>query len=87
MRLFRLLLFVFGLWGLATGCEGPDTPLDADTRQRIDSLSNAEIRRLRIELDSVCAVQERTVLPRLVDSFQQVRRREIEEQLKTLPRE
>ena len=86
MRSFYCL-FLFAFCFLAApACNGPDTPLDADTRRQIDSLSNAGIRQARQEIDSLCKVWEQTELPGLVDSFQQVRRREIEEQMKTVPK-
>lgn len=83
--LFCLILFALCLLA-PSACDGPDTPLDADTRRQIDSLSSAGIRRARQEIDSLCKVWEQTKLPGLVDSFRQVRLREIEEQMKTVPR-
>lgn len=71
---------------LFAGCEGANTPLDAGTRDAIDSISAAEIKRLRVEMDSLCQMQRTTVLPHLVDSIKQKRLREIEQQLKTIPK-
>lgn len=79
-----LVAFVFVCGGLA--CGSADTPLDANTRQTIDSLSTAEIRLLRVELDSQCQTARMTVLPQMVDSIKRVREREIAEQLRTIPK-
>lgn len=81
-RLLWCCIGVATLWG----CDGPDTPLDAATRQTIDSLSAAEIRRARAEIDSLCQLQQSTVLPLLVDSIKQKRMQEIQQQLKTIPK-
>jgi len=67
-------------------CGIAETPLDANTRQAIDSLSTAEIRVLRVELDSQCQMARVTVVPQLVDSIKQLRLREIEEQLRSIPK-
>ncbi|MBK8427148.1 MAG: hypothetical protein IPL27_14750 [Lewinellaceae bacterium] len=67
-------------------CGSAETPLDANTRQAIDSLATAEIRVQRVELDSQCQMARVTVLPQLVDSIKQIRLREIEEQLRTIPK-
>ncbi len=69
-----------------SACGSAETPLDANTRQTIDSLSTAEIRLLRVELDSQCQMAKVTVIPHLVDSIKKVRLREIDEQLKTIPK-
>lgn len=67
-------------------CGGPDAPLDADTRQRIDSIAAAQIRQTRISLDSFCQLQRSVQLPVLMDSIRQVRLKEIEQKLRTIPR-
>ena len=67
-------------------CGNPNAPLDADTRQAIDSISSAHIRQARESLDSTCKTRRATELPRLVDSIKQQRLQEIREQLKTVPR-
>jgi hypothetical protein len=77
-QLLPLLLFI--------ACNNPDTPLDADSRQAIDSISSSQISLARMELDSLCRQRRVTELPRLVDSIKQVRLREIQEQLKTVPK-
>jgi hypothetical protein len=71
---------------LLTACGDSNAPLDARTRQAIDSISSAEIALARRELDTLCQQSRLTELPRLVDSIKQHRLREIEEQLKTIPR-
>lgn len=78
----RLLL----LLPLLTACGNPDTPIDADSRQAIDSISSSQISLARMELDSLCQQRRATELPRLVDSIKQVRLREIQEQMKTVPK-
>ncbi len=85
------LLFCFGCWLVLAliylpACGGPDAPLDADTRQRIDSSAAAQIRQIRISLDSLCQAQRSAQLPVLMDSIRRVRLREIEEKLRTIPR-
>jgi hypothetical protein len=67
-------------------CGSPNTPLDADTRLRIDSIANAQIAKAQLEYDSLCKAAKITQLPHLVDSIKKIRVREIEEQLKTVPR-
>jgi hypothetical protein len=70
---------------LSAACGTADKPMDADTRQVIDSISTAQIRATRLELDSVCAAQRSTELPRLIDSIKQRRLKEIDEKLRTVP--
>lgn len=67
-------------------CGSPNTPLDADTRQRIDSSATEQIRLAQFELDSHCVRIRYDGMHKLVDSIKQVRLREIEEQLKAVPR-
>jgi len=71
---------------LFTSCGSPNTPLDAETRRVIDSISTYQINLARTELDTLCQRQRMTEMPRLVDSIRQIRLREIEEKLKTVPR-
>ncbi|MCK6690685.1 MAG: hypothetical protein L6Q97_01130 [Thermoanaerobaculia bacterium] len=80
----RVLCIVYCL--VLAACGGPNTPLDAGTRQAIDSIAAAETRQARVEIDSLCKMERTTVLPRLVDSIKQKRLREIQEQLKTVPK-
>jgi hypothetical protein len=67
-------------------CGSQSTPLDADTRTRIDSTANAQIAKAQVEHDSLCKAAQITQLPHLVDSIKKVRLHEIEEQLKTVPK-
>jgi hypothetical protein len=71
---------------LLASCGSPETPLDADTRQMIDSITSAQISLARMELDSLCQQRRAAELPHLVDSIKEVRLREIQEQLKTVPK-
>lgn len=82
-----------GLFLLATitvfsisSCGTPSTPMDADTRMRIDSISNAQIALAQIQQDSLCKAAHKTQLPLLIDSIKKERLREIEAQLKTVPK-
>ena len=77
---FCLLLIVF------CACDSPNTPLDADTRQRIDSAATEQIRLATIEIDTMCIRLRSTMRAQLVDSIKQVRLREIQEQLRTVPK-
>jgi hypothetical protein len=70
---------------LLTACNAVDKPIDAETRQVIDSISTTQIRQARLELDSVCAAQRTTELSRLIDSIKQRRLKEIDEKLRTVP--
>lgn len=81
----RALVFLC-VCGLHAGCDSANAPLDAATRQRIDSTATAQIRLTRIELDSLCVVQRRTEFPRLVDSIKRKREEEIARQLQTVPK-
>lgn len=72
--------------GLLTGCGNQNTPLDADTRKLIDSLTVVGIRQARSEIDSSCALQRRERMPILIDSLKKRRLQEIEEKLKSIPR-
>ena len=71
---------------LLTACSSPNTPLDAETRRAIDSISAYQINLARTELDTLCKQLRISETPRLVDSIKQIRLREIEKQLKTVPR-
>ena len=70
----------------AAACGTPDKPLDADTRQRIDSIASAQMVQARKEVDSTCLELHTTLLPRLVDSIKQVRQQEIAEKLQSIPK-
>ncbi len=67
-------------------CGSPNTPLDADSRQRIDSAATEQIRLATIEIDTMCTRLRYTMKAKLVDSIRQVRLREIQEQLRTVPK-
>lgn len=83
----RCLLFLFLIFSVnGCSCGSAETPLDANTRQTIDSLSTSEIRLLRVELDSQCQLARTTQIPHLIDSIKQRRLYEIQEQLKTIPK-
>lgn len=77
---FVALLMVF------TSCSHSERPLDANTRQAIDSISSVQITLARKEMDSLCQQRRLTELPRIVDSIKQKRLMEIERQLKTIPK-
>ncbi len=84
------MFFKKTLWFLPlalAACESANTPLDADTRQAIDSISALRIRQTRAEMDSLCNLNRPKILPRLVDSMRTVRKREIEEALKNVPKD
>jgi hypothetical protein len=71
---------------LLASCGSPNTPLDAETRQFIDSAATEQIRVAQHHIDSNCTYIRYHGMQHLVDSIKQVRLREIEEQLKTVPR-
>lgn len=77
---------VVGSCLLCNACGGSGAPIDANTRQRIDSTSAAQIRLAREELDSLCILKRSSLLPQLVDSIKQKRLSEIREQMKTVPK-
>jgi|GEM_PF-754403 len=80
------LLFVSALSCCLLSCGSQNTPLDADTRTRIDSTANAQIAKAQVAHDSLCNALQTTLLPHLIDSIKKLRLREIEEQLKTIPK-
>ncbi len=84
--IMRLRYFVPTLALLFCACGATETPLDADTRKAIDSISTVRIRIVRASLDSLCRQNRVTVLPHMIDSLRQVRVSEIERQLKTVPK-
>lgn len=85
MSLYRLSIPVLCWLLLAIACGGPNTPLEADTRERIDSLATAAMRDVRVRLDSQCLLDRRQVMPQMVDSLVAVRRAQIEEKLRNVP--
>jgi len=70
---------------LLFSCGGSETPIDADTRQAIDSIAIVRIQVARAQVDSTCRQDRVTLLPHLIDSLRKVRVSEIEKQLKTIP--
>jgi hypothetical protein len=70
---------------LFSACDN-NAPLDADTRQKIDSTIVAQNKLILTEVDSLCKVQHKTLLPLLIDSIKKERMREIDRQLKTIPK-
>lgn len=80
------LLFLLPVALCLPACDSANTPLDAETRFRIDSLVNVQIGQAQKEHDSLCKAANLTQLPLLIDSIKKIRVREIEEQLKTVPK-
>ena len=68
-----------------SACNGK-VPLDAPTRNAIDSTATAHIAKARVEIDSMCAVTEQNKMPFWIDSIKKIRLQEIEEKLKTIPK-
>lgn len=87
-RLFIALALSCVLFASApfSGCQTKDPPLDADSRHLADSIAAVRIGIVRRELDSLCKNQEKTEMPRLIDSLKRERLREIKESLKGLPK-
>lgn len=85
MKMLLAVLACSGLCLLAS-CSN-NNPIDAETRIIIDSTANAQIFKAQKEIDSLCRVQEKELMPHLVDSIKQVRLREIERQLKSIPKQ
>ncbi len=83
--LIGFLLFCL-LWTVPA-CDPADMPLDAHSRRRVDSLTNVGTLRVQKEMDSLCLVQKTTVLPLLIDSIKRQRMKEIQENLRTIPKE
>lgn len=83
---FALTLIVSAVPFVFHGCGSGNTPMDAETRITIDSIVTAQNAMVRKEIDSLCIVYEKNMLPHLIDSIKKVRLREIEEQLKTVPK-
>lgn len=75
-------LAIMFISGFFAACEGSSAPMDAETRQAIDSIATAQISTLRVQLDTQCAQRHRTELPLLIDSIRQKRLKEINEKLK-----
>ena len=84
--IIALTLIVCGVPFVFQGCGSGNAPMDAETRITIDSIVTAQNAMVRKEIDSLCVVYEKNMLPHLIDSIKKVRLREIEEQLKTVPK-
>jgi hypothetical protein len=68
-------------------CENNNTPLDAESRQRIDSTVIVTNKATETEIDSLCKISLTTDLNRLADSMKSVRKKEIKSTLNNLPKE
>jgi len=66
-------------------CGDLSKPIDAETRRIIDSISTSTIQQARLEVDSVFKNAVITKMPQAIDSIRQIRLKEIEEQLKSIP--
>jgi hypothetical protein len=82
----KCYLVFFLAAGLVSGCGNNSAPLDAETRTLIDSIANVQVALAQKQYDSLCLVAQTTVLPNLIDSLKKERLREIQEQLKTIPK-
>lgn len=83
--MFGKLLF-FCCFFSFTACVNTNRPLDADERHQVDSLAAAAIGVARRDLDSVCRDQKKNYLPVLIDSLKKERLRNIQEQIKQIPK-
>lgn len=87
MNIARCLLpAAYCLLPLLPACGSQSKPLDADTRQAIDSISNVQTNLVRNQMDTLCQQRRLTELPRMADSIKRHRLEEIQEQLKTVPK-
>ncbi len=71
---------------ILAACTESNAPLDPKVRYQIDSLTFAQTQKAKVEIDSWCAQERAMRLPALIDSIRHQRLREIERQLKGLPR-
>ena len=60
-----------------TGCEKRPEPLDRDTIRMIDTLMAKEIKKLRPELDSLCALKTEDYIRYYVDSLVNARLKDV----------
>ncbi len=79
-------LSCLGVACLLAACELPTKPIDADTRQAIDSIAGSQTVMAQMQMDSLCNLDRQTKLPLLVDSIKQHRMAEIEAQLRGVPK-
>ena len=84
----RLPVFLGCLYGACfwVACELPSKPIDADTRQAIDSIAGSQTVLAQVQMDSLCNLDRSTKLPLLVDSIKKHRMEEIEAQLRGVPK-
>lgn len=83
-RLPRLLLVLPLLWAACKNAA--QKPLDGKSREIVDSLTAEGIRLARKETDSLCLLERKNRMPKVIDSLKQIRLREIEEKMRTAPR-
>lgn len=73
MRHLAVILVIFCLAGslsaLFSGCEKRPEPLDRDTIKMIDTMATREIKQLRVEMDSICALKMEEYVRFYVDSL------------------
>jgi hypothetical protein len=60
-----------------SGCDKRPEPLDRKTIRMIDTLAAKEIKKLRVELDSICSANFDTYVQLYVDSILETRIKEI----------
>jgi uncharacterized protein YdaU (DUF1376 family) len=66
------------------GCDSfTKKPLDAKSREQIDSISNAQCRQIRMDLDSFYSQNHAVLLQKTMDSLKIERRKEIDAQIKS----
>lgn len=75
-------LSVFIICGTLAACGSSNKPLDADTRQAIDSIAGARMVLAQVEMDSLCKTAHNTRLPVMIDSIKKHREAEIEAKLR-----
>jgi hypothetical protein len=67
-----------------SGCDNfTKKPLDAHSREQIDSISNAQCRQIRADLDSFYRQNHAILLEKTMDSLKIERRKEIDAQIKS----
>jgi hypothetical protein len=84
----RIFLFIFfSLNGCFFACSDlSKKPLDAASRRAVDSLATLGIQQTRLQIDSIYKDARVSRMPQVLDSIRQQRLREIEEQLRSIPR-
>jgi len=71
-----ILICVIGFYTMS-GCDKRPEPLDRKTIRMIDTLAAKEIKKLRVELDSICSENFDTYVQLYVDSILETRIKEI----------